>query len=160
MHFLRVCKSHVGNLPAQAHEIWTCTHNIHFNIHAFEAIWSVYVRYFFLHRLLEFNFKEWSLSGFFCSIWIVKACMLGPFACTGSWIFPHTQITYTDNILIWHPQNWTVLRFAEFHFFCTGSWNWVSLACKLMVFHKIVIHVGGAWGPYFCTGSWNSYALE
>ena len=43
--------------------------------------------------------------------------------------FSHTRITYTDNILIWHPQNWTVLRFAEFHFFCTG---WRNLIIRKM----------------------------
>ena len=51
-----------GSFPAQAHEILTYANNIHFNIHAFEAIWSVYVRYVFLHRLLEFDFEEGSFD--------------------------------------------------------------------------------------------------
>ena len=71
------------SFPAQAHEILTYMNNIHLNIDAFEAIWSVYGRCVFLHRVLEFDFKEGSFSTLFCSIWMVKACMLGPFSCIG-----------------------------------------------------------------------------
>ena len=55
VYFCVYVRDVVGSFPAQAHEILTYTNNIHFTIHAFEAIWSVCVRCVFLHRLLEFE---------------------------------------------------------------------------------------------------------
>ena len=64
-----------GIFPAQAHELLTYMNNIHFNIHAFEAIWSVYARYVSLHALLEIDFKEGCFSTFFVRFgWSRRVC--------------------------------------------------------------------------------------
>ena len=106
-----------------------------------------------LHRLVEFNFTE-SPSVSFLFVLDLQGVYVRTVFLHRLEDLSHTRITYTDDSLISHPQNWTVLRFifsAQARGIGTPSHATWSL------FYKIVVHIGGMWGQYFCTGSWNPY---